>query len=67
MTTEKHLGYAIQWFGLFAILFIMTLVIGLRKDENNKWLHYNSNYTYCGAALNINILFWHKPDLIKQW
>ena len=33
MTTEKHLGYAIQWFGLFAILFIMTLVIGLRKDE----------------------------------
>ena len=33
MTTEKHLGYAIQWFGLFAILLIMTLVIGLRRDE----------------------------------
>ena len=33
MTSEKHLGYAIQWFGLFAILLVMTLYIGLKKNE----------------------------------
>ena len=33
MTSEKHIGYAIQWFGLFAILLVMTLYIGLKKNE----------------------------------
>ena len=33
MTSDKHIGYAIQWFGLCSALIILTIIAFIRKDE----------------------------------
>ena len=33
MTPEKHFGYAIQWFTMFAALCLMYLWLGFKKNE----------------------------------
>ena len=33
MTASKHIGYAIQWFGLCLALLILTIYAYRRKDE----------------------------------
>lgn len=30
---DKHLGYAVQWFGLAAAMLVILMVLGLKKDE----------------------------------
>ena len=33
MSSDKHIGYAIQWFGLSVVLVVMTLIAFLKKNE----------------------------------
>ena len=33
MSASKHIGYAIQWFGLSVVLVVMTLIAFLKKNE----------------------------------
>ena len=33
MPSEKHIGYAIQWFGLCLALIILTIMAFIKKDE----------------------------------
>ena len=35
MNSEKHLGYAFQWFGLATALFIIYLVVNTKRGNNN--------------------------------
>jgi cytochrome oxidase assembly protein ShyY1 len=36
MTVEKHLGYAVQWFGMSIALLGMFLYAGWKQDDNNN-------------------------------
>jgi cytochrome oxidase assembly protein ShyY1 len=33
MSSDKHIGYAIQWFGLCLVLIVLTIIAFRRKDE----------------------------------
>ena len=33
LTPERHLGYAVQWFGLAATVFVVALVLTLRARK----------------------------------
>ena len=35
LTPERHLGYAVQWFGLAAAVFVVALVLTLRARRRS--------------------------------
>ena len=39
MGPEKHLGYAVQWFGLAVALLIIYLGVNTRRDDGDEETH----------------------------